>query len=386
MLNKNSILYASIFLLLFLFYIVTPLFASFIDYKMVVNDSYNTEIIILLEKIKIIFDEYFFFILLIFFYVFIFFITLKILNVENKNIENKNIHINLALLTLILPCLFLLIRDLIEIYLYVSDQNFKLSIIRDDIYYKFLDRRKTHINMLIILTPIIYNSHRKLSIIIYLIILSYSFLSLSRYEIFLIFIVHIILNFKISYKNSIFLIFILLLIILMRNLLSYEFKLNLDYFFILFNQTIIESIHVFISNITAIEYLKNISFTNYLNENIYFITNNLFYTKFDTINISELTLLYYQTDLNHLQVYSSSGFSTILIYFPIFIFEIFFLYFLSYKINDERIFKAQSTFLLLFLFRGHFIQVCLFLVKLSLLLLILLWITKKLQMLNFKVD
>ena len=54
--------------------------------------------------------------------------------------------------------------------------------------------------------------------------------------------------------------------------------------------------------------------------------------------------------------------------------------------NDERIFKAQSTFLLLFLFRGHFIQVCLFLVKLSLLLLILLWITKKLQMLNFKVD
>ena len=172
----------------------------------------------------------------------------------------------------------------------------------------------------------------------------------------------------------------------MRNLLSYEFKLNLDYFFILFNQTIIESIHVFISNITAIEYLKNISFTNYLNENIYFITNNLFYTKFDTINISELTLLYYQTDLNHLQVYSSSGFSTILIYFPIFIFEIFFLYFLSYKINDERIFKAQSTFLLLFLFRGHFIQVCLFLVKLSLLLLILLWITKKLKMLNFKVD
>ena len=73
MLNKNSILYALIFLLLFLFYIVTPLFASFIDYKMVVNDSYNTEIIILLEKIKIIFDEYFFFILLIFFFVFIFF-------------------------------------------------------------------------------------------------------------------------------------------------------------------------------------------------------------------------------------------------------------------------------------------------------------------------
>ena len=87
-----------IFLLLFLFYIVTPLFASFIDYKMVCYDSYNTEIIILLRKIKIIFDEYFSFILLIFFYVFIFFITLKILNVENKNIENKNININLALL------------------------------------------------------------------------------------------------------------------------------------------------------------------------------------------------------------------------------------------------------------------------------------------------
>lgn len=386
MLTRKSIIYTSIFLLLFLFYIVTPLFASFIDYKMVINNSYNTEISIILEKIQIIFEEYFFFVLLIFFYVSIFFVTIKILNLEYKNTKHKNIHINIVLLTLILPCLLLLIRDLSEIYLYVSDQNFKLSVIRDEIYYNFLDRRKTHINILIILTPIIFNSYRKLSIIIYLLILSYSFLSLSRYEIFLIFIIHIILNLKINYKNSLFLILILLLIVLMRNLLSYEFKLNSEYFIILFNQTIIESIHVFISNITAIEYLKNISLTEYFNENFHFLINNLFYTKFDTINISKQTLLYFQNDLNNLQVYSSSGFSTILIYFPIFIFETFFLYYLSYKINDERIFKAQNAFLLLFLFRGHFIQVCLFLVKLSLLLLILLWITKKLQMLNFKVD
>lgn len=386
MLTKKLTLYSSIFLLLFLFYIVTPLSASFIDYKMVVNNSYNVEISIILEKIRIIFEEYFYFCLLIFFYVFIFYITIKIFNLENKNIKNKNIHTNLVLLILILPCLLLLIRDLSEIYFYVRDQNFKLSVIRDEIYFNFLDRRKTHINILIILTPIIFNSYRKLSIVIYLLILSYSFLSLSRYEIFLIFIVHIILNFKINYKNSIFLILILLLIVLMRNLISYEFNLNLKYFFILFNQTIIESIHVFISNITAIEYLKNISLTEYLNENINFLINNLFYTKFETINISEQTLFYFQSDLNNLQVYSASGFSTILIYFPIFIFETFFLYYLSNKINDERVFKAQSAFLLLFLFRGHFIQVCLFLVKLSLLLLILLWITKKLQMLNFKVD
>ena len=387
MLNKSNLLYFFLYLGLFSFYIITPLTLSQINYKMWVANGYNIEITILLDLIKSIFEKQIFLFLILLFYIIALYLILKILrydSAKDKIIENNNI--NKAILILVIPCLILLTIDLIQIFYFVYDLNFEMSKIRDKIYLNFLDQRKTHINLLIILTPLIFNVYRKTSTIIYLLIVFYAFLSLSRFELILLFLVHVNLNIKINYRNFLWILIIISFIVFMRVFVSYDFKISNEYLLILFNQTTIESIHVFISNITAIEYIKNVTIIEYINQNIKFLSNNFFYTNYDIISIPKQTLEYFQSDKNHLQMYSTSGFSTILIFFPIFILQTLILLFLLNKINNKNISKVYIFFLLLFLFRGHFVHTCLFLVKLSLLLLFLLWIIKKLQMLNFKVE
>ena len=392
MLNKNLFFYVSLLCALFLFYIITPILLAIFDYEiggyMLHGYVYSDEeISYILSLIDIFISQYYFLIIILTFSLILFFTNFIFANSitnSTNDVETKNI--NKVILILIFPCFFMLILDLLEIYIYTKHVDYNQSLSRDAIYHLLLDKRKTYINILIILTPIIFNSHKKISILIYLSILLYSVLTLSRFELFLLFVVHVILNIKFSYRNFLIIVFFVFLIIIMRTFITYDIQFNTTFFWMVFDQVIIETIHVFLSNLTAFTYVKTISFTEYLRENVLFLGNNLFYQNYETINLSKQTILYFQNSQNYLRNYSVSGFSTILIYFPIFILEISFLYFLSKKILSPRVFIAFFVFLSLFWFRGHFIHVCLFLVKLSLLMLFILWIIKKLQMSNFKVE
>ena len=392
MLNKNLFFYVSLLCALFLFYIITPILLAIFDYEIggyMLHGYvyYDPEISYILSLIDIFISQYYFLIIILTFSLILFFTNFIFANSitnSTNDVETKNI--NKVILILIFPCFFMLILDLLEIYIYTKHVDYNQSLSRDAIYHLLLDKRKTYINILIILTPIIFNSHKKISILIYLSILLYSVLTLSRFELFLLFVVHVILNIKFSYRNFLIIVFFVFLIIIMRSIITYDIHFNTTFFWTVFDQVIIESIHVFLSNLTAFTYAKTISFTEYLRENVLFLGNNLFYQNYETINLSKQTILYFQNSQNYLRNYSVSGFSTILIYFPIFILEISFLYFLSKKILSPRVFIAFFVFLSLFWFRGHFIHVCLFLVKLSLLMLFILWIIKKLQMSNFKVE
>ena len=388
MLNKNF--FVLLYLGLTVFYIITPLTLSKLDYQMhhvELTHGYDLQVVYILNNIKLIFDQFFFLILILLFYFITLLLILKILKHIDTRIErNVNCDVNKVILLLALPCVILLIFDLIEILNFIKETNLKINEFRNQVYYNFLNKKKTYIYILILLTPIIFNEHRNKSLFIYLLIIIYCLLSLSRFELVLLFLVHINLNLKINFKIFLFLISILLIIVNLRIFIVNDFNFSFDYFLFVFNQTVTEPIHVFLSNMTTIQYVKDITFFEYISHNIKFLTNNLFYTNYDVINIPKQSLIFYQNDENFLKIYSVSGFSTILMFFPIFVLQLIIMYFLSKKIQNKKILKAYIFFLLLFLFRGHFVHIGFFLVKISLLLLLLLWIIKKMRLLNFKAE
>jgi len=386
----NKIFIYLLYFGLFAFYIVTPLILSKLDYQapqIELTHGYNKEISYILDNIELIFSQFFFLVIIFLFYFITFFLLSKITRYIDAHTErNVNYEVNKVIMLLVLPCSILLIFDLIEIFNFIKETNFTINEYRNEIYYKFLDKKKTYINILIVLTPIIFNEYRKISLFIYLQIIIYCLLSFSRFELILLFLVHANLNFKINYKILFFLMIILFIIVNLRTLIFYDINFSFYYFQTIFKQNIGEPIHVFLSNMTAIQYIKDITFYEYISHNMKFLCNNLFYTNYEVINISKQSIIFFQNNKNYIRMFSVSGFSSILMFFPIFVIQLIVMYFLSKKIENKQILKAYTFFLLLFLFRGNFVHIGLFLVKLSLLIILLLWIIKKMRLLNFKAE
>jgi hypothetical protein len=127
---------------------------------------------------------------------------------------------------------------------------------------------------------------------------------------------------------------ILFIIVNLRTLIFYDINFSFYYFQTIFNQNIGEPIHVFLSNMTAIQYIKDITFYEYISHNMKFLCNNLFYTNYEVINISKQSIIFFQNNKNYIRMFSVSGFSSILMFFPIFVIQLIVMYFLSKKIDN----------------------------------------------------
>jgi hypothetical protein len=122
---------------------------------------------------------------------------------------------------------------------YFENEHFNRSFL----YYEFLNNRRTHVNILIILSVINFKDNKILSFLSYFLIIAYSILSLSRIDMLILFVCHLMTNVYINKKNilQIFLISIFIFFFI----IYYRFAIANSSILFLF----IEPLHLMISSI-----------------------------------------------------------------------------------------------------------------------------------------
>ena len=261
---------------------------------------------------------------------------------------------------LIFICMFFIIIDIIDLIKYYINTE---VINRSLLYYDLLDKRNTHINILLLLSASIYHDDRKLSLLGLSLIIIFSLLSLSRIELILIF---SMLLFIIELKKKNYLLFLIIFGLIIFSILYRFYYTNQSLVYIF-----IDPLHLFLSTIKFLNNFTIDNFSIFLKENFSFLLKDFFY-------LSRTVENYFVS--NELPNYSIRGIDTVVNY-PI----VFLLYSIiittlvkTLAINHEFR-KCLFVFLLISLFRGHFVHNLGFIIKLYLLIISLEWTTRKLK-------
>ena len=298
----------------------------------------------------------------------IFYSLYKIFFLSKKN-EQIKIHY-LTYNFIILTCVFFLLKDIF----YILKSYFEYEYVnRSFLYIEFLNNRRTHVNILIIISVINFNDNKILSFLSYFLIIAYSILSLSRIDMLILFVCHLMTNIYINKKNIYKIILISALIILF--IIYYRFALAKYDFIVIFA----EPLHLMLSSIIFFENLLSLSFHDIIFQNIYFLLKDFFYFPIHVNN-------YFISSFPQIPIYSIRGIDS-LICFPIVFITYFFI--LRLLINNFFINKfflnCIFAYLLISLFRGNFVHNLNFAIKLYLLIIFLSWFIQKMQQLRSKV-
>ena len=287
-----------------------------------------------------------------------FFLKKNFTNVKTK----KNNEYKLVFLIISLICLYFLIIDLINIINYIVE-NYPIN--RSLMYYDILNKRNTHINILILVATASFYENRLLSLFSYLSLITYNILSYSRIElIILISIIFCTLNIEKKYRNLIYLSFFLtaVLIVFYRFYLSSQ---NIIY-------VLMDPLHLVVNTFNFINNYEYTKFLLILSENFKFILNDFFYFNIYLDN----------PFLNdRLPTYSKRGLDTVMAYPLVFIIYLFTLVVLkNFFLITEYFFSSVLVFLIISLFRGNFVHNIGFIIKLYLLIIIFEWLVRKIKL------
>ena len=357
-----KIRYSLIFFLLFSGYFILPLIIDFSSYQLNFIKKnlilYNEYVINLPEyniyKSFLLYDLFTILILFLVFFFYLFFL-------KSKNEANhKNNKILYFFLLFLLP---LLILDIYKILEYRFDQS---HINRSFLYEEILSGRRTHVNIILILSVAIYRENRILSLLTYSLLLAYDVLSFSRVEAIWLVLMHFIVNIDLNKRNAnkiISLIIILLIFLAYRGLF---FSAN-------WQNIIIDPFHLKLSSFRLFDELNNINLglQFYLIDNLSFLLNDLFYFNFSIHD-------YFQSN-SYERVYSVRGIDTLIIYLIPFITYTSIFFLLQKKINfDQNLINSCGAYLLCIFFRGHFIHNISFIIKLLILIFLMTFLYNKL--------
>jgi len=225
------------FILLCVYYFVIPvsfLFNNFLSLnKNFINEVFyiNYFFYVLADYIKY---NFFSIILLII----IFYSLYKIFFLNEKKVQIK-IHY-LTYNFIIIICIIFLLKDIFFLLKnYFENEHLNRTLI----FYEFLNVRKTHVNILIILSVINFKDNKTLSYSSYFFIFVYSILSLSRIDLLILFVCHFMTNVSINKKNIHKIILISTLIIFF--IIYYRFAITKNDFIVIFA----EPLHLMISSI-----------------------------------------------------------------------------------------------------------------------------------------
>jgi hypothetical protein len=349
----------SIFFLVFsIYYFFFPiifLFSNFISSKsiFVSEISYIAE---LNEKNYYIYYNSF---SLIFLFL-IFYILYKIFFSLN-NIKKIKVHYYAYNLVIII-CILFLLKDIFYLIKYYFDND---HINRTLLYYDLLNNRRTHLNLLIIISVINFKENKTLSYLSYFLISLYSLLSFSRIELFLLFFCHLVTN--ISYFEKNFLRKFLIFISIVSFIFFYRFVISGQSFFYLF----VEPLHLMISSMIFFKNLLLSNIDNFLHQNINFFLNDFFYL---SVNFNN-----YFVHPN-IPTYSIRGIDSLFCFFFVFLVYFFILKLLIRVFYINKYFlNCIFAYLLTSLFRGNFVHNLNFTIKIYLLIILLSWIINKIQ-------
>jgi hypothetical protein len=284
-----------------------------------------------------------------------------------KNIKKIKIHKHTYNLVIII-CILFLLKDIFYLIKYYLDNEI---INRHYLYLELINNRRTHINLLIIISVINFKENKIFSYLSYLLIFIYSILSLSRIDLFFLFFCHISTNISFNKKNfykvSLILIAIISFIILYRFIIS-----NQSLYFIF-----IEPLHLMISSIIFFKNLLSIDLNYLLLKNVNFFLKDFFYFPINIDNFFINPLI---------PSYSIRGIDSLLSFFFVFLiyFYILKLLFKSFYINKYFL-NCFFAYSLISLFRGNFVHNLNFLIKVYILIIVLSWVIKKMQQFRLRV-
>ena len=357
-----KIRYSLIFFLLFSGYFILPLIIEFLFYKsdFIKNNLiiYNEYAINLLEyNIYKSFLLYDLFTILISFLVFFFFLFF----LKSKN--EANYKSNKILYFFLLFLLLLLILDIYKILEYRFDQT---HINRIYLYEEILSGRRTHVNIILILSVAIYRENRTLSLLSYSLLLAYDALSFSRVEAIWLVLMHFIVNIDLNKRNAYKIISLIIILLIFLSYRGLFFSAN-------WQNIIIDPLHLKLSSFRLFDELNNINLglQFYFIDNLSFLLNDFFYFNFPIHD-------YFQSN-SYERVYSVRGVDTLIIYLiPFIIYTSVFLL-LQKKINfDQNLINSCGAYLLCIFFRGHFIHNVSFIIKLLILIFLMTFLYNKL--------
>jgi hypothetical protein len=300
----------------------------------------------------------------------------NIFEIKDQKIKNNNYnHVSLSFNIVICVCLLFLLKDIYFIIKYISASPLE-NFYNRDLLYSLINNRKTHLNILIILSVANFNSNPRLSYLSYFLILIYDLITLSRVDIFILLILHYFTNvnlYKLNKKNIYLLLFFITFIFLIIFYRYYFLQQNFVKSFFSDAYFLKISSQIFFSNILDINFYK------YILNNIYFLLNDFFYINFKILN-------FFTLPVGGL-VISIRGIDAITCYFLVFLIYYYFIYFLikNWPLNNNLIVSIH-LFILIALFRGNSVHTLGFIIKLYLLIIFLQWFIKNLQSLKFKAD
>jgi len=283
----------------------------------------------------------------------------------------KKIKINyLAYNIIIIVCIFFLLNDLLNLSKYYFDNEI---IHRGSLYVELLNNRRTHINLLIIISVINFKNYKKLSYLSYFLIIIYSVLSLSRIDLFLLFFCHAMTNISFNNKNfkKILLNFFFIILII----IFYRFIVSGQSFFLIF----IEPLHLMVSSKIFFSNFLLFNFYDYIILNFNFFIKDFFYLP---VNLKNYFLIEYP----EMPTYSIRGADSLICFFIVFIIYSFILRFLTenFYIN-KYFFSCVFAYLQISLFRGNFVHNLNFIIKIYFLVIFLTWTIQKIQQLRSRV-
>tara|TARA_B100000575_G_C23121372_1_gene649013 strand:- start:181 stop:960 length:780 start_codon:yes stop_codon:yes gene_type:complete len=243
--------------------------------------------------------------------------------------------------------------------------NYRLENIpfyRSLMYEAILNKRNTHINILIIVATANFYENKSLSLFSYILLIAYSFLTYSRIElILLISIIFCTININAKYRNFIYSIFILLGIFI----IFYRFYLSgQNVFYVL-----MDPLHLTVNTYNLLNNYNLTEFYFLINENVKFLLKDMFYFNLPLYN-------FFQNDI--LPTYSKKGFDTVLIYPLVFVIYSFIFLFMKKNFFIPQYFLSSIfVYLIISLFRGNFVHNIAFIIKLYLILIVSEWIVRR---------
>jgi len=374
---KRSFLYLDkknffIFLLFSIFYLVLPFLGTyfvFIDKH--INFSFNTN-----------YQLYNFHPIFFILSIIIYFLLFRIFK-DNKSEKLSSLDEIIFLDKIIIVILCFAFSFLILDFYQIINEFFKNKEIfthRGDIYNFFLNKKLTHIKIIIILSVYLYDRNNVLSILCYFFIFLFCFFLKSRYEIFILLLLHFYFNNFNLYKrnkNTLYLLFLFVaLVFINRFYNSFVFNQNiLKDFFGEFFSVYHTSLLFFENFFFYIKLLKFYNFIeNFLKNNLLFFFKDFFY--FNYLNIFDFWKGY-QLDNR----YANLGITYVVAYPLVFLFYYLLIRFIKNKFYyfPRKFYTICFSYILIVAIRSNVVHELGFILKLILLLFFAYYIGKILK-------
>lgn len=361
-----------IFLLFSIFYLVLPFLGTyfvFIDKHINFGFSTNYQ----LHNFHPIF-----FLLSIIIY-FLLFLIFKDNKSEKLSSLDEIIFLDKIIIVILCFALSFLILDFYQI---INEfvKNREIFTYRGDLYNFFLNKRLTHIKIIIILSVYLYDRNKVLSILCYFFIFLFCFFLKSRYEIFILALLHFYFNNFNLYKknkNTLYLLFLLVALIFI-NRFYYSFASNqniLKDFFGEFFSVYHTSLLFFENFFFYIKLLKFYNFIeNFFKNNLLFFFKDFFY--FNYLNIFDFWKGY---QLNNR--YANLGTTYVVAYPIVFLFYYLLIRFIKNKFYyfPRKFYTICFGYILIVAIRSNVVHELGFILKLILLLFFAYYIGKMLK-------